>query len=89
LERGRVLHYIGWSYADDGAGDRLPLADYQALLTDALARCYRVLRAGGVLALNLPPSINVAGEHRAWPVAAWAQMHPKRPAGCSMRPSTG
>jgi len=32
------------------------------------------LRHGAVLALNLPPSIRVPGEHRAYPLAAWAEM---------------
>ena len=64
----------GFSYADNGEADSLPLADYQALLADALAGIYRVLQPGGVLALNLPPSIRTA-EHRAWPLAAWAHIH--------------
>lgn len=64
----------GFSYADNGEADSLPLAEYQALLADALAGIYRVLQPGGVLALNLPPSIRTR-EYRAWPLAAWAQMH--------------
>jgi site-specific DNA-methyltransferase (adenine-specific) len=43
------------------------------LLAQALVGCHRVLRPGGVLALNLPPSIR-APEHRAYPLAAWAQL---------------
>ena len=49
----------GQSYGDDGSGDRLPLPEYEALLIGALAGCYRALRHGGVLVLNLPPSICV------------------------------
>jgi DNA modification methylase len=65
----------GWDYADGGAGDRRPLPQYLELLATALAGCYRVLRPGGVLALNLPPSINVRDQYRAYPLAAWATMH--------------
>src|SRR5689334_17490329 len=48
---------VGQRYGDDGSGDRLPLDEYLALLADVLAELKRVLRDGGVLALNLPPSI--------------------------------
>jgi DNA modification methylase len=63
----------GWNYGDGGAGDRRPLPEYLDLLAAVLGGCYRVLRPGGILALNLPPSIRVGNEHRAWPLAAWAQ----------------
>ncbi len=65
---------VGWDYGDGGAGDRRPLPDYLAFLAATLAACARVLRAGGVLALNLPPTIRTP-EHRSWPLGAWAQMH--------------
>ena len=65
---------VGWKYADGGEADRLPLAEYQTLLADVLAQLYRVLQPGGVLALNLPPTIRTA-DARAWPLGAWAQMH--------------
>ena len=65
---------VGWDYGDNGESDQLPLAEYKTLLDDVLAGIYRVLQPGGVLALNLPPTIRTA-EHRAWPVGAWAQMH--------------
>src|SRR5262249_27466044 len=71
---------VGWDYGDGGAGDRRPLPDYQAPLVETLAGCRRVLRPGGVLALNVPPTIRLkdaqgATLHRAWPLAAWLQMH--------------
>lgn len=66
---------VGWDYADGGQRDRLPLAEYHALLADVLGECHRVLRPGGVLVVNLPPTIRVKGEHRAYPVGAWLQMH--------------
>lgn len=65
---------VGWDYGDGGEADRLPLSEYKTLLADALTGIYRVLQPGGVLALNLPPTIRTA-EHRAWPLGAWAQMH--------------
>jgi DNA modification methylase len=66
---------VAWRYGDDGAGDRQPLDEYLTLLTDVLAELYRVLRDGGVLALNLPPTIRVPGMHRAYPLADWATLH--------------
>jgi DNA modification methylase len=66
---------VGQRYGDDGSGERLPLDDYLAMLAAVLAELFRVLRHGGVLALNLPPSIWVPGEHRAYPLAAWATLH--------------
>jgi DNA modification methylase len=65
---------IGWDYGDGGAGDRRPLDEYLALLAEALHGCYRVLRSGGVLALNLPATIR-RPDCCAWPLASWAQMH--------------
>jgi DNA modification methylase len=64
---------VAWHYGDGGDADRRPLAAYLAMLAQALAGCYRVLRPGGVLALNLPPSIRTP-EHRAYPLAAWAPL---------------
>jgi len=64
---------VGWDYGDGGAGDRRPLAEQLALLAKALAECKRVLRSGGVLALNLPPTIRTP-DHRAYPLGAWAEM---------------
>jgi modification methylase len=66
---------VGNSYGDDGTGDRLPLDEYLSVLTAVFAELFRVLRDGGVLALNLPPSIRVPGEPRALPLAAWATLH--------------
>jgi len=40
-------------------GDRLPLKEYQAKLRVWLKAMYRILRAGGVLALNLPFDISM------------------------------
>ena len=58
---------VGWDYADAGRGDRLALAEYlNGLLAPVVAECYRVLRPGGVLAVNLPPTIRVKGQYRAW-----------------------
>jgi DNA modification methylase len=63
---------VGWGYFD--YDDDLPLAEYHALLDDAFRECWRVLRPGGTLALNLPPTIRTATE-RAYPLGAWAQLH--------------
>ncbi len=65
---------VGFDYGDGGIGDRRPLGEYLDFLATVLAACERVLRPGGVLALNLPPSIRTP-EHRAYPLAAWAEMH--------------
>jgi site-specific DNA-methyltransferase (adenine-specific) len=65
---------VGKRYGDDGSGDRLPLDEYLTLLSDVFAELYRVLQPGGVLALNLPPSIRVPGRYRAFPLAAWAEL---------------
>lgn len=64
---------VGFDYADAGVGDRLPLAEYQAMLAEVLTGLYRVLRPGGVLAVNVPPTIRTEGA-RAWPLAAWLQL---------------
>jgi len=66
---------VGQRYGDDGSGDRLPLDEYLAMLSAVLTELLRVLRDGGVLALNLPPSIRVPDEHRAFPLAGWAELH--------------
>jgi DNA modification methylase len=63
---------VGWRYHDDGTGDRRPLPDYLALLSGFLDGCRHVLREGGVLAVNLPPTIRTP-EHRAYPLAAVCQ----------------
>jgi site-specific DNA-methyltransferase (adenine-specific) len=65
---------VAWDYGDGGQGDQRPLPSYLAFLGEALVGCYRALRPGGVLALNLPPTIRQPG-HRAYPLAAWATMH--------------
>jgi DNA modification methylase len=66
---------VGSDYGDGGAGDRLPMPEYRALLEEALAGCYRALRPGGVLALNLPRRIRVPKEEpHGYPIAAWAEM---------------
>jgi site-specific DNA-methyltransferase (adenine-specific) len=64
---------VGYDYADGGASDRLPLAKYLGLLRAFLGLAHHVLGEGGVLALNLPPTIRT-DEHRAYPLAAWAQV---------------
>jgi modification methylase len=67
---------VGWPYADNGTGDRLSLTAYTGgLLAPVVDECYRVLRRGGVLAVNLPPTIRIKGQHCAWPVGAWLQLH--------------
>jgi site-specific DNA-methyltransferase (adenine-specific) len=71
---------VQWDYGDGGAGDDLPLAEYQALLAAVFAECQRILRPGGVLAVNLPPSIQTRtpdGQvaQRAYPSAGWAALH--------------
>ena len=65
---------VGYSYADDPTADRRPLPEYLAFLGDVVAECGRVLRDGGVLALNLPPTIRTP-DHRAYPLRAWAELH--------------
>ena len=66
---------VGWGYARGAESDRRPLTDYLGgLLEPVLAECQRVLRVGGVLALNVPPTIR-STEYRAWPLGAWVQMH--------------
>jgi DNA modification methylase len=62
----------GFDYADGGASDRLPLGRYLGMLREFLRAAWRLLREGGVLALNLPPSIRTE-DHRAYPLGAWAQ----------------
>lgn len=66
---------VGWDYADGGQSDRLPLAEYKTLLADVMSECHRVLRPGGVLVVNLPPTIRIQGQYRAYSVAAWLQIH--------------
>jgi DNA modification methylase len=68
---------IGWDYADGGAADALPLDEHQANLTEVLVELKRVLRRGGVLALNLPETIRTLDE-RAYPLSAWAQLELRR-----------
>jgi adenine-specific DNA-methyltransferase len=63
----------GYDYGDEGASDRLPLGKYLGMLRAFIGLAYHVLHEGGVLALNLPPSIRTP-DHRAYPLAAWAQM---------------
>jgi adenine-specific DNA-methyltransferase len=64
---------VKYDYADGGASDQLPLPKYLGMLREFLHLGRRLLRPGGVLALNLPPSIRT-DDHRAYPLAAWAQM---------------
>ena len=52
---------IGWQYGDDVDGDRLPLSVYKTNLSELLLGCQQVLRVGGVLAIVVPPAINIAG----------------------------
>lgn len=71
---------VKWRYgADDGSGDDLPLPVYHDLLAQAIAESWRVLRPGGVLALNLPQTIRTAtGDPRVernHAIAAWALTH--------------
>jgi adenine-specific DNA-methyltransferase len=64
---------VGYDYADGGAADSLPLDKYLGLLRSFLGLAFRVLHTGGVLALNLPPTIRTP-DYRAFPLGAWAQM---------------
>ena len=64
---------VGFDYADGGAADRLPLPKYLGMLREFLHQARRLLAEGGVLALNLPPTIRTE-DHRAYPLGAWAQM---------------
>jgi DNA modification methylase len=63
---------VRWPYGE--YADDLPLAEYQGLLGDSFREFWRVLRVGGTLALNLPPTIRTRDE-RAYPLGAWAQLH--------------
>ncbi|MGE4164221.1 MAG: site-specific DNA-methyltransferase [Vicinamibacterales bacterium] len=64
---------VGYDYADGGASDQLPLSKYLGMLRAFLGLAYHVLGSGGVLALNLPPSIRTP-DHRAFALSAWAQV---------------
>lgn len=64
---------VRYRYADDGASDNLPLSKYLGMLRAFIGLAYHVLHEGGVLALNLPPSIRTP-DHRAYPLAAWAAL---------------
>ena len=64
---------VGFDYADGGASDQLPLGSYLGMLRTFLGLADHVLADGGVLALNLPPSIRTP-DHRAYPLGAWAQL---------------
>ena len=64
---------VGFDYADGGASDQLPLGSYLGMLRTFLCLAYHVLADGGVLALNLPPTIRTP-DHRAYPLGAWAQL---------------
>lgn len=66
---------VPWDYGDGHPPRPRPLDEYLAQLTQVLAHLYRVLRPGGVLALNLPPTIRVEGQHRAYPLGGWAETH--------------
>jgi DNA modification methylase len=77
---------VSWNYADGGASDTLSLPEYKALLKDFLTGAARVLRPGGVLAVNLPPTIE-QDEYRAWPIAAWFQMQLLSPTVAASRAS--
>ncbi len=73
---------VGWDYGDGGEGDRRPLHEYLGWLQECLSQMYRVLKPGGVLALNLPEHINQSQDggrggqgHRLYPVAAHITMH--------------
>lgn len=67
---------VGWDYGPDGVQDRMPHEEYLAFLERVLAECHRILRPGGVLALNLPQTIRLPDvKARAWPISAWAHLH--------------
>ena len=65
---------VGYNYGG-GYVDRLPLDDYLKWLVHLATGSYRALRPGGILAVNLPPSIRVPGDYRAYPLAAWFQSY--------------
>ena len=64
---------VSFDYADGGASDQLPLGSYLGMLRTFLGLAHHVLADGGVLALNLPPTIRTP-DHRAYPLGAWAQL---------------
>jgi DNA modification methylase len=64
---------VQYDYADGGASDNLPLDKYLGMLRTFLGLAHHVMHEGGVLALNLPPSIRTP-DHRAYPLGAWAQL---------------
>jgi adenine-specific DNA-methyltransferase len=76
-----------WDYGDGGAGDLQPITDYLGFLQRVLGELARVLRPGGLLAMNLPASIKVqpapdaVGQavHRVCPIKslieAWLWQH--------------
>src|SRR5207244_10351631 len=53
--------------------DSLPIEEHLEQLREVLTALLRVLRPGGVLALNLPETIRTPAE-RAFPLAAWAAL---------------
>ncbi len=64
---------VGWDYADGGAADSLPIDQHLEQLREVLTALLRVLRCGGVLALNLPETIRTPDE-RAYPLVSWATL---------------
>jgi DNA modification methylase len=69
---------VGWDYEGDETSDRIPIDEYvHNFLHAALEKIYWATRDGGVIALNLPPSIRVPEnkatgqqEIRAYPLAS-------------------
>ena len=65
---------VNYNYGG-GYNDSKPLGEYLKWLGQLAGGSYKALRPGGILAVNLPPTIRVKGEYRAYPVAAWLQTH--------------